>query len=153
MSKIEQSVFDLVAPIAEQKGCTVLEVEYKKQKDGMYLTIFIDKPNGVTLNDCEAVHNAIDEPLDSLDPTSGASYILRVSSPGLDRDINNSKSLQIAIGSYVDINLFATFMGKKQFSSVKLISFSNDELKIEEKNTIISLPRKLISKITKTINI
>ena len=153
MSKIEQDVFDLASPIAGQKGCTVVDVEYKKQKDGMYLTVFIDKPSGVTLDDCEAVHNAIDQPLDELDPTNGVSYILRVSSPGLDRDINNNKSLELALGKEIDIKLFAAFEGKKQFDSVKLVSFSDLEIVVLQNNKQISLPRKLISKITKTINI
>ena len=68
MSKIAEEVEKLVAPIAESFGCELVEVEFAKKHNGDNLTIFIDKPGGVTLEDCEAVHNAVDLPLDELDP-------------------------------------------------------------------------------------
>ena len=64
MGKIESSVKQLVAPIAAECDCTVVDVEYKKQPDGMHLFVFIDKKGGVTIDDCEKVHMAIDQPLD-----------------------------------------------------------------------------------------
>jgi len=153
MSKIEQSVLELVSPIAMQKGCEVVAVEYKKQVDGMHLVVFIDKKGGVTLDDCELVHNAIDQPLDDLDPTNGASYILNVSSPGLDRDINTDCSLNIAQGEMVDVKTFAPINGKKQFNSVTLVCHTKTDITILQNGEQLSIPRKLISKITRTIEI
>ena len=153
MSKIEQIVFDLVAPIAKQNKCEVVEVEYKKQTNGMNLTIFITKQGGVTLNDCESIHKAIDQPLDKLDPTNGASYILNVSSFGLDRNINSDNALALSIGENVDVKTFAPIAGKKQFEDVKLLSSTKTEITILQNNNQIILPRKQITKITKTIQI
>ena len=153
MSKIEQSVFDLVDPIAKQNGCVLVDVEYKKQSDGMHLVVYIDKKGGVNLNDCEAVHNAIDKPLDDLDPTNGASYILNVSSLGLDKDINKDRSLALAVGESVDVKTFAPVDGSKMFNYVMLESFTNTDITILQNNKQIIIPRKQISKITKTIHI
>ena len=153
MGKIEQSVLNVVDPIAKQNGCEVIDVEFKKLQGDMHLVIYIDKPGGVTLNDCEAVHNAIDQPLDELDPTNGASYILNVSSPGLDRNINNDKELTLAQNLQVDVKTFAAIDGKKQFLDVTLCGHSEAEITISENNKTITIPRKLISKITKTIQI
>lgn len=86
MGKVADAVKALVQPIAEGMGLYVLEVLYEKKYDGMNLTVVIDKEGGVTINDCEALHNAIDAPLDELDPIQG-SYTLNVSSPGLDRPL------------------------------------------------------------------
>ena len=152
MGKIETDVKNLVAPIAQKLGCAVVDVEFKKQPDGQILTVFIDKPNGVTLDDCEKVHLAIDAPLDVLDPTKGASYNLCVSSPGLDRDISSDSALEIAIGSQVDINLYSAIEKKKFFDGVLLKGFDKDCIFVEQNDAKLEIPRKQISKITKHIN-
>ena len=86
MGKVADQVLQLVQPIARSLGLEVLEVLYEKKFDGMNLTVVIDKEGGVSINDCEALHRAIDEPLDKLDPIEG-SYTLNVSSPGIDRPL------------------------------------------------------------------
>ena len=91
MKNVKQQVFDLVAPIAESFGLEVVEVEYAKKHDGMNLTVFIDKEGGITINDCETLHRAIDEPLDQLNPTDDQPYILNVSSLGLDRPLTTQR--------------------------------------------------------------
>ena len=72
--KISENIFRLVKPIAEGLGLELVEVEYVKKHDGMNLTVFIDKEGGVTIDDCEALHMAIDAPLDELNPTNDAPY-------------------------------------------------------------------------------
>lgn len=152
MSQITQNVFNLVEPIAQNLGCTVVEVEYKKLPDGMHLIIYLDKKEGITLNDCENVHNAIDQPLDDLDPTNGASYILNVSSLGLDHNINTDRALPLALNTQVDANLFAPINGKKQLTNATLTSFTQQDITIEQNGKSIVIPRKQISKLTKHIN-
>ncbi|MBQ9790630.1 MAG: ribosome maturation factor RimP, partial [Clostridia bacterium] len=80
MSKITEKVHEFLNPIVQNLGYEIVDVEYEKKFDGFNLTIFIDGENGISLDDCEKVHTAIDEPLDELDPTNGASYTLNVSS-------------------------------------------------------------------------
>ena len=151
MGKIESSVKQLVAPIAAECDCTVVDVEYKKQPDGMHLFVFIDKKGGVTIDDCEKVHMAIDQPLDELDPTAGASYILNVSSPGLDRNLNTAEQLSLATGELVDIHTFSKINGQKEFVGATLNAFSEDEIQITHNKKAQTIPRKQISKITKHI--
>ena len=69
-------------PFAEEQGIEIYDIEFKAGKEPA-LTVYIDKEGGVDLNTCEAFHHAIDEPLDTLDPTYGEQYTLNVSSPGL----------------------------------------------------------------------
>ena len=69
MANVKKQVEDLVTPIADELGLEIVEVVFEKKYDGMNLTIYIDKKGGVNLDDCEAFHKAIDEPLDELDPT------------------------------------------------------------------------------------
>lgn len=111
MSKIADSVEQLVKPIVEGLGMELVEVEFAKTKQGDALTVFIDKDGGVSLNDCEAVHNAIDAPLDELDPTQGKPYTLNVSSPGIDRPFKSDRDYVKHIGTKVETSLFAPIEG------------------------------------------
>lgn len=111
MSKIADSVEQLVKPIVEGLGMELIEVEFAKTKQGDALTVFIDKEGGVSLNDCEAVHNAIDAPLDELDPTQGKPYTLNVSSPGIDRPFKSDRDYVKHIGTKVETSLFAPIEG------------------------------------------
>ena len=111
MSKIADSVEQLVKPIVEGLGMELVEVVFAKTKQGDALTVFIDKEGGVSLNDCEAVHNAIDAPLDELDPTQGKPYTLNVSSPGIDRPFKSDRDYVKYIGTKVETSLFAPIEG------------------------------------------
>ena len=79
-----QIVTDLVSPFAEALGLSLWDVRYEKEGAGWYLRIFIDKPGGVNIDDCEALSRAVDAPLDEADPIP-ESYTLEVSSPGIER--------------------------------------------------------------------
>ncbi len=123
MSKIADSVMNLVAPIAEKLGLEVVEVVYEKKYDGMNLTVFIDKDGGVSIDDCEKLHRAIDEPLDRLDPIEG-SYTLNVSSLGIDRPLKTDRDFKRNLNKKITVKLYSALNGKKKFSGV-LLSFDD----------------------------
>lgn len=151
MANVKKQVEEFVTPIAEDLGLEVVEVAYEKKFDGMNLTIFIDKKGGVNLEDCEKLHRAIDEPLDELDPTNGASYTLNVSSPGLDREIKTDKDFNRNIGEMLEINLFKKIGLTKKFVG-ELLSFDELNIKIKDKKgKEIDIERSIISKATKYI--
>ncbi len=147
---VVNSVEEFLTPIVENLGYRIVEVEYAKKQNGMNLTIFIDSPNGIDIDDCEKVHNAIDLPLDELDPTNGASYTLNVSSPGLDRPLKTERDLKANIGVLIEISLYSKMDGKKEIVG-KLLDFSEDNLTVEIENKNLSIERKNIAKITKYI--
>ena len=151
MSKISEEVEKFITPIAEKFGLEIVEVEFAKKYNGDNLTVFIDKAGGVTIEDCEALHNAIDEPLDELDPTNGKPYTLNVSSPGVDRPIVTDKDYSRNIGNQLEIKLFQAIDKKKIFVG-NLKSFSENTITLEIGGDEIELDRKLISKATKYID-
>lgn len=119
MSKICDLVEALVKPVLESMNMELVEVEFKKRGDNDgSLTIYIDKEGGVSLDDCEAVHNAIDAPLDELDPTNGKPYTLNVSSPGLDRPFKTLRDYRKHVGEEIEISLYKPVDGKKKFEAV-----------------------------------
>ncbi len=118
MSKICDSVQALIQPIVESMNVELVEIEFKKHGDEDTLTVYIDKPGGVSLDDCEAVHNAIDAPLDELDPTNGKPYTLNVSSPGLDRPYKTLRDFRRHLGEETEFSLYRPVEGLKKFEAV-----------------------------------
>lgn len=153
MSKISEQVEEFITPIVDSLNLNIdiVEVEFAKKHNGDNLTVFIDKPNGVTIEDCEAVHSAIDEPLDELDPTGGKPYTLNVSSPGIDRPIVSDKDYARNIGEELEVNLYEPIMKKRTLVGT-LIAFNKDSIILEIKNENLEIERKKISKATKFIN-
>ena len=153
MSKISEKVEEFIAPIVEalEKEIEIVEVEFAKKYNGDNLTIFIDKPGGVNIEDCELVHNAVDGPLDELDPTDGKPYTLNVSSPGIDRPIVTDKDFARNIGIEIEIKLFEPINKKKMLVGT-LVAFNNDSIIVEINGENLEIERKKISKAIKFIN-
>ena len=117
MSKITDSVANLVRQPIEEMGCSLLEVEFGKEGQDRILYIYIQKPEGVTVEDCEQVSRAIEPMIDELDPIESA-YYLCVSSPGADRPFRTIEAMQAALNSEVEVNLYKAMDKKKQFIGV-----------------------------------
>lgn len=114
-TSVKNTVAALAAPIAEQCGCEYVDTEYAKQGRDWLLTVYIDKPGGVTIDDCEKVSRALETVLDEKDPVPGT-YTLVVSSPGLDRPIKTQRDFERAIGTVVDVKLYKPFLGSKEYT-------------------------------------
>ena len=140
MGKVADQVLQLVQPIARSLGLEVLEVLYEKKFDGMNLTVVIDKEGGVSINDCEALHRAIDEPLDKLDPIEG-SYTLNVSSPGIDRPLKLDWDYKRNLGKKISVKLYKPVDGKKTFQGV-LESYDDNSFVLDTCNKKITFIKK-----------
>ena len=107
-----------LTPLIEGMGFEVVDVEYVKKSNGMNLTIYADIARGITLDDCEAIHNAINPVIDELDPTGEQPYTLNVSSPGLDRPFKTQRDYERNYGKEVEVKLYAPLKGKKMYEGV-----------------------------------
>ena len=110
-------VYALAEPVAESLGLVLWDVEYVKEGTEWYLRITIDTEEGVTIDDCERMHRAIDPLLDEADPIEN-SYHLEVSSPGLERELKNDFHLAACCGEAVEVRLFAPVDGAKVWSGI-----------------------------------
>ena len=149
-NSVKEIVMDHLAPVVEDMGFELVEVEYVKKPNGMNLTLLIDSPNGVDLDALEKVHRVVDEKLDEIDPTNGAPYILNCSSLGLDRPLKTDKDLNRNIGQMIEVSLYLKLEGAKDHVGT-LISFDEKSVTINTNNKEISLPKESISKIKKHI--
>ena len=151
MSKIIEDVKNCVEPIIQSLNMELVDVEFKKQYGQDTLTIFIDKDGGVDLDACELVHNAIDAPLDELDPTSGKAYTLNVSSPGLDRPIKTERDFEKKMNSDVEVSLYKPLENKLKKFEGKLVGYDKETCSIEYKNKILKINLKDIAGIRSAI--
>ena len=106
--------------------------------------------NGVDLDACEKFHNAINDPIDELDPSNGAPYTLNVSSPGLDRPFKTNRDFERNLGEEVEIKLFAPLKGKK-FLEGFLTAFDENSVTVKIGNEELKLSKNKIAKINKAI--
>jgi ribosome maturation factor RimP len=148
--EVEKYIMDLVTPVLQDTDITLVDVEYVREKD-WYLRIFIDKPDGIEIDDCQFVSEKLAEILDEKDPIK-EKYYLEVSSPGIDRPLKKDKDFEANYGKKVDIQLFAPFDGHKELTGI-LLSHTETEIDVkrivkgrEEKNPI-KIERKLIAMI------
>ena len=88
----EQRTEELISPIIEQNQFELVDVEYVKEGGTWYLRAYIDKPGGITVDDCEVVSRALSDLLDKHDFIEDA-YVLEVSSPGPGRPLKKEKIL------------------------------------------------------------
>ena len=148
MANIEEKVEQLLTKKINTLGYELYDVEYAKEGKDYYLRIFIDKPEGIDLNDCEKVNNEINDLLDEADYIK-EQYFLEVSSPGIERVLRKDKHLNENIGNNIEVKLFKNENGKKSIQGI-LKEFNKDFLilKIEKEDIIIE--RKSIS-VIKTV--
>ena len=151
VNKKEKQVEELVKPIVESFGLELVEVKFGNNQDGLSLTVVIDRKGGVSIEDCEKVHNAIDQPLDELDPTENQSYTLNVSSAGLDRPIESDKDFQRNLEEEIEVSLYQKLGKYKNYVGV-LKTFDKEKIILtDKKGKDIEIPRNLISKAIKYI--
>ena len=110
---------ELLAPVVADKGCELWEVEYRSGAGGGLLRLYLDAPEGITIEDCERVSRAVSVVLDEADPIPGE-YTLEVSSPGLDRPLRTREHFLRFIGETVRVELSHPVAGRKRFQGVLL---------------------------------
>ena len=122
----------LVLPLVQEHAFELVDVEYVKEGGTWYLRAYIDKPDGITINDCEVISRALSDALDEEDFIED-SYVLEVSSPGLGRPLKKDKDFQRSIGEAVELKLYKPVDGSKDYTGI-LLSFDKDTVTIEKED-------------------
>jgi ribosome maturation factor RimP len=119
----------LLEPLLKANNFELYDVEYVKEGGNWFLRTYIDKDNGITVDDCELVSRALSDMLDKHDFIPD-SYILEVSSPGLGRQLKRDKHFEKSIGEEVEVKLYKALNKKKEFVGL-LIAFDQENITIE----------------------
>ena len=150
MASIEDRVETLITSKVSELGYELYDVEYAKEGKDYYLRVFIDKSNGIDLNDCEKVSDGINELLDDADYIK-EQYFLEVSSPGIERILRKDKHFKDNIGNTVEVKLFKSINKEKSIVG-NLKEFNEESIKIENENGQIQIDRKKIAQIKTVYN-
>lgn len=144
MGSIEDKIEQLVMPIINENGYELVDIEFLKENSNWYLRLYVDKQGGFTIDDCELVSKSLGEILEKDDPID-KSYILEVSSPGLDRPLKKESDFERYKGEVVDVKLYKAINKTKQFQGI-LKGLENNIVTIEDDTgKILSFPRQEIA--------
>ncbi len=113
MAGVADKVFTLIKDTVEKENVNLWDVRFVKEGASYYLRVFIDKPEGINIDDCTNVSHAIDPVIDAADPID-KSYYLEVCSPGLEREITRPEHFLWAKGKEVKVKLYKAIDGKKE---------------------------------------
>ena len=128
-SRIENEVERIVEELIAGSPLELVAVDYVRERD-WYLRVFIDKEGGIEIDDCQELSGRLEEILDARDLIR-TSYILEVSSPGLDRELKKPKDFQREQGKLVDVSLFAPLDGEKVITG-ELKGYDGENVTVDE---------------------
>ncbi len=132
---VEEAVEKIVNELLADTSLELVDVEYVKERD-WYLRVFIDKEGGIEIDDCQQLSEKLEEILDEKNMIKD-SYVLEVSSPGLDRVLKKKRDFEREQGKVVDVALYAPLNGQKALTGT-LTGYNDEEktITIDENQTI-----------------
>lgn len=128
----EQRTEAILQPIVDANGFELVDVEYVKEGGTWYLRAYIDKPGGITVDDCELVSRAANDILDEQDFIE-ESYVFEVSSPGLGRPLKKEKDFKRSLGEEVEIRTYRAIDRQREFTGI-LCDYDQESVTIELEN-------------------
>lgn len=143
MSKITDLTAELARPVVEACGCTLWDVEYIKEAGSWYLRLYIDKEDGVSIDDCEAVSRGVDPLLDEADPIQDP-YTFEVSSAGADRPLKKPEHFEAFMGAEVDVKFYKAVNGQKNCTGI-LAGYDDGNVTLEMGGETVTFDKKEIA--------
>ena len=144
MTRKEQELEALLAPTVRGLGCEVWGVEYNPRGRNSTLKLYIDREDGVTIDDCERVSRQVSALLDVEDPIIH-SYRLEVSSPGVDRALFHREQYVANVGEQIDVHLAFPLEGRRRFEG-RLAGIEGDDVVVEVGDDAVVLPLEQIQR-------
>lgn len=140
----EQKTEEILIPLVEEQNYELVDVEYIKEGGTWYLRAYIDKPGGITVDDCEVISRRLSDLLDEMDFIDDA-YILEVSSPGLGRPLKKEKDFARHLGEEVEVHTYRAIEKQKVFTG-SLTAYDKESITIEfEDKSIMKFIRTDVS--------
>lgn len=137
MAKAEVAAIEArCGKIAESMGFELVDAAVEKEPNGRYLRFYIDKPEGISLDDCEAYHKAVRSIADTVDYD-----FMEVSSPGIDRPLKKDRDFERNLGSEIEVKLFKPMDGAKLLTGI-LAGLEDGEILLETAEGMKRIPRK-----------
>ena len=140
-------IIDRVALIAEEyldeRGIEIVEIIYRREQQGMVLRLVVDKPEGITIDECEEINNFLSLELDKQDIIQER-YVLEVSSPGIDRPIKTERDFERAMGKELEITTYERIDDRKAHEG-RLLGMDKENIVIEKDGVSVVIPKNKIA--------
>ncbi|MBQ6847818.1 MAG: ribosome maturation factor RimP [Clostridia bacterium] len=143
MANAAERVYSLIEETVKAQGVSLWDVRFLKEGANWYLRVFIDKQDGIGIDDCTAVSHAIDPVIDEADPID-KSYYLEVCSCGIERELVRDWHFSWAVGKAIKIKLYKALDGAKEFSGT--LKSASDTVVLETQNAEMTFQKADISK-------
>ncbi len=142
--RVVDMVEDIISTFLSNKDVELVDIEFIKEGQDRYLRVYLDKEDGISLDDCKEVSEYLSEKLDKLDPIK-ESYFLEVSSPGIDRHLKKDKDFEKYSGELIEARLYHPIDSQKVIEG-KLIGLKDNKIVIDRvAKGIIEIPRDKVS--------
>ncbi len=141
--KITEQVAQFAQPVVEANGCTLWDVEYVREGSERYLRLYIDKDDGIDIEDCEKIHRAMDPILDEKDPIA-ESYHFEVCSAGIERPLKRPSDFEKFMGSPILVKLYRPRNGLKEFPGI-LRGYENGSIIVEAGKETITFAKSEVA--------
>jgi len=139
----KQSLISTIQPVCEKlaadMGLSFYDVSLDREPAGLYLRIYIDAEGGLSLDQCEAYHRAIQPKVERYEYD-----FLEVCSPGIDRPVKTEKDIERALGTTVSVHLFKAQDGRKDFEGT-LLKMDGETVAVSENGQEYNFPRAQVS--------
>ena len=143
MEKVTDLTARLAAPIVEEQGCSLWDVEYVKEAGTWYLRVLIDKEGGVDILDCENISRTLSDLLDEADPIQDP-YTFEVSSAGADRALKKPEHFQAYLGAQVDVKFYQAKNGQKTCTGI-LAGYEDGAVTLTMGEDTVTFPKQEIA--------
>lgn len=137
-NNVTQLVQELVQPFLDEEAFELVDIEYVKEGQNWFLRIYVDKENGIEIEDCGRISEYLSGKLDETDPIPDA-YFLEVSSPGAERPLKKPSDFEKSIGQNVFLTTYEQIKGQKDFEG-KLLAFNEEILTIQLGKKQVDIP-------------
>ncbi|HEX4046397.1 MAG TPA: ribosome maturation factor RimP [Elusimicrobiota bacterium] len=135
----------LIAPLVEQEGGEIVDLQWRREGHQWILRLFIDKPDGVTLDDCAYYSDRVGAFLDEKNAIE-QSYVLEISSPGLDRVIKKDKDFEKFAGKHVKLRIKIAENGQRRFAGI-LKGLQEDKVAVQVGETLKTFDRRNVDEV------
>ena len=140
---VVDKIKELLEPIARRLGQFILDVTYKREGGKRVLRIVLDKPGGITMDECARLNNELNELLDG-ENIIEEEYLLEVSSPGADRKLEKGTDFVWAMGKKIKVTTYTPLDGKNTFSGI-LVGLGDSTVVVDENGTVTEIPLEKIA--------
>ena len=143
MNKVTEAVIKLAEPVVLDLGCSLWDVEYVKEAGQWFLRVYIDRAEGISIDDCERVSRVLDPLLDELDAIPGQ-YTFEVSSAGAERQLKRPGDFAQFLGRLIEVKLYRALQGAKEHVGT-LVSYEDGNVTLDVKGETLRFEKNDIA--------